>query len=209
MKKFIAVCVFLFAAYFGSSQDNDFSWYLKIQPDNEVSVSYPPGTKFYVIHATNDTVFSYRSFLTEDLYVATEDVDVVIHVSWKADADIYKSFKGSLLRGKSDYVYTHSKSNKETPNAKTVLATGGGYQSNGMKMLSSAYRYDELTEMYDAVLQFSNEIRVEIKAGSIHAYQDGLELTIEGKYLIRTISGTIKLSYDLGNAETWWVFEPK
>tara|TARA_R110000737_G_scaffold352368_1_gene398131 strand:+ start:185 stop:406 length:222 start_codon:yes stop_codon:yes gene_type:complete len=61
----------------------------------------------------------------------------------------------------------------------------------------------------NARLEFSNGIIFNYDDGKFNATLDGDYLDINGKYLIQSYLGVIKLSYSPKSGEIWWVFEPK
>jgi hypothetical protein len=83
------------------------------------------------------------------------------------------------------------------------------YESYGVSLKSKVFESKIRKGKKNARLEFSNGIIFNYDDGKFNATLDGDYLDINGKYLIQSYLGVIKLSYSPKSGEIWWVFEPK
>lgn len=189
--KTIFTILMMSLVYLGFSQNT----YLKISEDNKASVSYPPGSKFelknkhgYIILKESDTplVFKINETYTLDVFP-----------TYKLKKDIYK-----LSDGKIELVSV-AKYMNHLENGKAKSTSHG---VTGEKIITNS---KTMKGFKNIVFKLSNGITFQYTDGKYNAFlvEEGHYLHIEGKYLIKSKLGTLKLSFNPKNAETWWVFE--
>jgi len=171
--------------------------YLKITKSNEANdyEMYPPGTKFELKNEQGYIVFKN----SDDPGEINIDGDYTLYVypSWKNTADIIKLKKGRLEKVlKKTYTMPIHQYN-------TI-------QSNGVTASFKVTDSEVLKGKKNLYFELSNGITFKYIDGKYNAYlnEDGNYLNIVNKYLVKSKMGTLKLSFNPINGETWWVFEP-
>lgn len=217
MKNLVILIVSLLCAN-NTTQASDAvgSTYLKIKIDDQKEISYPPGTGFVAEDASGTTVLSPSRLEQIKEYKITEPITLWVFTAWNDEPDTYELSSGKLVLGTSRYDYdkesgfdfSRFKKRYNYSHKKEEEAYGAWKgTSNGVYITKRRFfDYDEATG-YDTSLEFSNDVVFYYRDGEVEAWQDGKTLKIEGKYLIYTNLGVIKLSYNPVNKEIWYVFE--
>ncbi len=199
--------------------------YLKIKLDNHQEISYPPGTGFVAEDASGNAVLSPSQLEELKEYTITEPITLWVFTAWSDEPDTYELSSGTLVMEESDYEYDGSnpydfgrfkkgqnsiRSNKDEDYVTSKKGkTSGAWKgtSNGLVMTQTRFfDYDNKTG-YDTSIEFNNDVVFYYRDGKAEAWQYGKSLKMEGKYLIYTNLGIIKLSYNPQNKEIWYVFE--
>ena len=191
--KITALVLCLFMTLIGYSQTT----YLKISKSdkNNDYEMYPPGTKFELKNEHGYIVFKN----SDDPGEIDIDGDYTLYVypSWKKTPDVIKLKEGRLEKVlKKTYTipiheYNTIESNGVTANFKVT-------DSEDFKGKKNLY------------FELSNGITFRYSDGKYNAYLNDEEnyLNIVNKYLVESKMGTLKLSFNPNNGETWWIFEP-
>ena len=190
--------------------------YLKITKADTTSISYPPNSKFQLTDADNTIIISnqddFKRFTINQSYTLT------VYPTYKETADTYKLSAGKLeLIDNSAYfkaLAKHNVKNKEERKEKKENDYGANtysknHFSEGLTMKKTLTPSAINEKQYNGVFEFNNGVTAKFLEGTMTATQNGNTLKIEGRYLIYTETGLIKLSFYPRNGETWWVFEPK
>lgn len=82
---------------------------------------------------------------------------------------------------------------------------GGGH---GVTAEKNLYKMASDPDRFSLDIRFSNGIHMFIGDERVEASLNGEPLKVEGKYLIQSDLGQVKISFDRSNGEIWWVFEP-
>lgn len=171
--------------------------YLKISEEDKTSVSYPPGTAFelknkhgYIILKSSETPLT---FIIDEPYMLT------VFPSYKNEKDVYKLNKGKIELVSNKTYMNHIKHEKQKFHSKGVT---------GEKNITNSKTIEDNKNI---VFNLSNGITFQYKDGKYNAYLNDPEnyLNIQGKYVIESELGTLKISFNPRNGETWWVFDPK
>lgn len=196
----------LMAISLGFSQNN----YLEItrSDSNNDAISYPPKTTFQLINEKDEVVFSDTSYTKK--FVINKAYTLSVSPPYKNDKDTYYLTRGKLeIKSNADYFKAIEKHEK-----KVVEKNNGTYiydEDDFTYGLSMKKKIEPSTlnpNIYNAKFQFNNGITVTFTDGEILATLNNEVLRIEGKYLIYSEFGLIKLSFRPSDGETWWVFEP-
>lgn len=171
--------------------------YLKITKSNKVYdyVMYPPGTKFELKNAHGYIVF--KNSENPGALDITEDHTLYVFPSWKKEADVFK-----LTEGRVEKILTSQFA--RSGHIKKSIAVNG---------VTAEYTTSDSKTMEDKknlIFKLSNGITFEYNNGKYKAYLNKEEnyLHIEGKYLIESDFGILKLSFNPSNGIVWWIFEP-
>ncbi|MFC4636358.1 hypothetical protein ACFO3O_20800 [Dokdonia ponticola] len=190
--------------------------YLKIQLDDQKEISYPPGIGFVAQDADGNTVLSPSELETIKVYKVQMPITLFVFTTWNDEPDVYEISSGTLSLGETDvdynpatkYTYGRSRKGEMYGRAKEGETYGASTMtSNGVSMTRARYFANNDKTGYNASIEFSNDVVVYYRDGELSAWQDGKDLEITGKYLIKTKEGIIKLSYRPSNKELWWVFD--
>ena len=190
--------------------------YLKIQLDDQKEISYPPGIGFVAQDADGNTVLSPSELETIKVYKVQMPITLFVFTTWNDEPDVYEISSGTLSLGETDvdynpdtkYTYGRSRKGETYGRAKEGETYGASTMtSNGVSMTRARYFVNNDKTGYNASIEFSNDVVVYYRDGELSAWQDGKDLEITGKYLIKTKEGIIKLSYRPSNKELWWVFD--
>lgn len=207
--------LFTIASVFASTDNYS---YLKIYLEDNTEISYPPGTGFVAEDEDGNTVLNPKSLEDKKIYEVKKPITLWVFTSWNEEPDVFEMNSGKLILGKSDRTY--SKKNKVDTGKKptdhysrpTDIDPESKYgkwvgNSNGLSLNTSRFFSYNMETGYDASLEFSDGTIFYYKDGKASAWKDGKDLIIEGKYMIKTNDGTIKLSYNPKTKKIWWVFD--
>lgn len=160
----------------------------------KTSISYAPNTKFEVTNKhgyiqMKNADSPYKLKIEEEGYVLT------VYPTYKKGKDIYSLSKGAvverIIATENDF-FKHSNFHNSNPK---ITGT-----KKVTKSLTKANKYN---------LEFtlSNGITFTYVDGKYNAKLNNKYLNIYGKYVIKSKLGTLKISFNPRNGETWWVFE--
>ncbi|TCK68886.1 hypothetical protein DFQ05_0396 [Winogradskyella wandonensis] len=188
----LVLCLFISIA--GYSQTT----YLKITKSNEANdyEMYPPGTEFELKNEHGYIIFKNSDDPGEI------DIDgnytLYVYPSWKDSADVFK-----LKEGRVEKVLTSSY--KENHSDEYSI------KSNGVTANYSVTDSREIEGKKNLKFKLSNGITFIYEDLKYRAYLNDEDnyIRIQGKYLIESEIGTLKLSFNPSNGVVWWVFEPK
>jgi len=82
-----------------------------------------------------------------------------------------------------------------------------GRYDGSVKVEKQLSTFDRFPYRYNVQLDFSNGVQSKYFDGTVTATQAGKDLTIDGKYLVQTKNGMLKISFDPKDGEMWYVFE--
>lgn len=191
--KLTILIVCLLITFIGHTQKT----YLKITKSNEINnyEMYPPGTKFELKNKHGYIVFKNSD---EPGKIDIDDTYILyVYPNWKKEADIFRLTEGFLEKiPTNDYSMSATKSQS--------------IKSNGATAEYVVRHSNNLEGQKNLEFKLSNGITFEYFDGNYRAYFKEKEnyLHIEGKYLIESDLGTLKLSYNSNSGVVWWVFEP-
>lgn len=203
MKTIIITVLISLSSYM--SQANDHT-YLRIVVDTETDISYPPGSGFILQDTAENNILTYAELEKQGEYEITKPMTLFVFVSWKDEPDTYELSSGILYAMKQSNT-TYWQTNYEDGEQRKYLYDRKAF-TKGLEITRSRF-FDYDGDEYDASIEFNNDVIFYYKDGKAEAWQHGKTLKIEGKYLISTQEGLIKLSYNPRNKEIWYVFEPK
>ncbi|MEQ3656309.1 MAG: hypothetical protein ABNH00_10635 [Dokdonia sp.] len=192
---FILICTFVTTIY---ANDNN-QHYLQIVLNDGVDISYPPNTGFVLQDESGSAILNPNRLKELKSYTVSKAVTLFVFPTYKSEPDVYEITSGVLYMKPAQYY----KKNQQPAR----LDTYKNMSSNGISLLRKRFfDYDTKTG-YDTSLEFSNDVVFYYRDGKAEAWQNGKTLEIEGKYLIKTTAGTLKISYNPTNKEFWYVFE--
>jgi len=172
--------------------------YLKISRSKKTNdyVMYPPGTKFELKNKHGYIVF--KNSDKPGKIEINENYTLYVFPDWKSDTDVYK-----LTEGKIEKILTSTYSNTQLKEA--------SIKTHEVIAEYSVRDSKKLKDKKNLKFELSNGITFEYNDGKYKAYlhQEENYIDIEGKYLITSDLGTLKLSFNQKNGQVWWVFEPK
>lgn len=181
--------------------------YLKITRSDAKNdfIKYPPGTTFELIDESNTVVYSDKS--TERAFIITKPYTLKVNPPYKEGSNSYYLKEGKVeIKSNADYFEAIEK-NTKTDNYGTYTYNENDF-TNGLNMKKTLEPSTVDPKKYNATFEFNNGITAVYTDGKMIAVLDGKELKVEGRYLIYSEYGLIKLSFRPSNGETWWVFEP-
>lgn len=212
----VIIIGFLFSVSTALANEDDYT-YLKIYLADNSEINYPPGTGFIAEDSEGNTVLSPKELEEKEIYEVKESITLFVFVYWKDEPDVFELNGGKLVLGRTERTFLNKKEAKKAkdhyqrPRDRRNLNGYGGVKmnSNGMTLdVSRFFDYNERTG-FDASLEFSDGTIFYYRDGKANAWNNGKDLTVEGKYKIKTAQGTIKLSYNPETKKIWWVFEKK
>jgi hypothetical protein len=172
--------------------------YLKIEKDStlESVIMYPPGTEFELKNKHGYTVL--KDNKTPRIFEIDGNYQLTVFPSYKKGKDVYYLEKGAKVILETVRLQKDQKSNSYS-------------YSNASNVKFDADITDSKTKegMKNLLLTLSNGIQFEYKDGQSKATLNGKPLTFEGKYVVKTQLGTLKVSFNPKTGEAWWVFEDK
>lgn len=192
--------------------------YLKIRMADESEINYPPGTGFIVEDEDGKTVLSPKELEEKEIYEVKEPITLYVFVYWKDEPDVFEMSDGKLILGRTERTFSNNALTKKgskaqdhyaRPSDRGTVNKYGGWTGNSNGLTLDAPRFfDYDTETgYDASLEFSDGTIFYYRDGKVNAWKNGAALEIDGKYMIKTNKGTIKLSYNPETMKIWWVFD--
>ncbi len=203
MKTFVLTLLICFSFQFSQAMEHT---YLRIIIDENTDVSYPPGSGFVLQDAKGKIVLTYAELEELGEYNITEQLTLYVFVTYKKEPDVYKLTEGTLYAIKqSDTKFL--KKSYENGEAKNYIYDRQHFTKGLEIMQSRFFGFDG--ETYNASIEFNNGVIFLYRDGKAVAWSEGKLLNIEGKYLISTDDGIIKLSYNPINKQIYYVFEPK
>ena len=189
--KTIITILMMNITYLGFTQNT----YLKISEDNKISVSYPPGTTFELKNKHGYIILKQSS--TPLVFKIDEPYTLDVFPTYKSKKDVYKLSDGKIeLVSNAEYI-NHVKKEKTASHGVT-----------GEKIITNS---KTIKGFKNIVFKLSNGITFQYTDGKYNAFlvEEQNYLNIEGRYVIRSELGILKLSFNPKNAETWWVFDPE
>lgn len=204
-KTIVTLLVLILMSNLGVAQSD----YLKITRSDAENdfIKYPPGTTFQLKDENDKIVFSdtssKRSFEIHKTYTLT------VFPSYKSTSNTYKLSRGKIeIKNNKGYYEALDMHRKESE------LDYGTYEYNkkdftrGLQMKKTLEVSTLNPKKYNGTFEFNNGIIASYNEGIMTATKEGKELNVEGRYLIYSEDGLIKLSFYPSNGETWWVFEP-
>lgn len=171
------------------------STYLKFtNTEKKTSISYAPNTKFEVKNKhgyiqMKDADSPYQLKIDDEGYTLT------VYPSYKNGKDVYTLNKGAIIeRIIAEGHKTYNYSNYAVSNTKVT----------GTKKVTKSFVKEN---KYNLEFELSNGITFTYKDGEYTSTLNDKKLEIDGKYVIESKLGTLKISFNPRNGETWWVFE--
>ncbi|GAA4961498.1 hypothetical protein GCM10023315_06910 [Algibacter aquimarinus] len=170
--------------------------YLKITENNKTSISYPPETKFVL--KNKEGYYILKESNTPLVFKIDEPYTLDVFPDYKKEKDVY-----NLTNGKIELIYNPSYDSNYIENRVK-------HESNGISLVKTTFTNSTLNEEEsNVIIEFSNGVIFSYTDEKVVAKLNGVSLHINGKYLIYSDSGIIKLSYNPKSKQIWWVFEPK
>ena len=208
--KSIATLFLLLSGLIGHGQD----YFALIKKNDQITYNYPSNVSITLIDAEGNR----RPILKDDAFDVTGDYTVEIEVPWKDGAEIVKSDGGRLElfilpeaeQQRRNFWYETRKSEEVTYNGKTYAnpeALDAAMAAKPVAVKKTITKSDLNPGTYNLSLVFSNNLIVRYDSGKISAWQNGKTLNVKGNYLVQTLEGLLKLSFEPKTGETWWVFE--
>ncbi|WP_299123818.1 hypothetical protein [uncultured Winogradskyella sp.] len=171
--------------------------YLKITKSKKANdyEMYPPGTKFELKNEQGYIVF--KNSDQPGIIEIDEDYTLYIYPTWKEDADIFE-----LTEGKVEKILADSYSEEDSDDH--------SIKSNGISANYTVSDSKEREGKKNLEFKLSNGITFIYEDDKYRAYLNEKHnyIRIEGKYLIQSEIGTLKVSFNPNNGVVWWVFEP-
>lgn len=191
MKTLITLSLLL-TAFMAQAQDN---FLTVINPDEwDSELMYPPFTKFELRNEANELVFSDQS--ANRTFKIDGNYTLKVYPSWRENADVFKLKSGRLeLR---DAIRVKSNPKKKYK----------GYSSHGITVEKELSPSQKHYGLQNVKLTFSDGVVFTYTDGDYMATLNGKQLEISDKYLIYSILGIHKVSYNPSNGKVYWVFEP-
>lgn len=172
------------------------STYLKFtNTGKNTSISYAPNTKFEVKNK-HGYIQMKNANSPYQLKIEEEGYTLTVYPSYKNGKDIYTLNKGAIIERIIAKDNTNDYSNYTISNAKVT---------SSKKVTKSLVKKNK----YNLEFELSNGIRFTYKDGKYTSTLNDKKLDIDGKYVIESKLGTLKISFNPRNGETWWVFEEK
>lgn len=212
MKKTLLTTLLWISAILLSIANTTDHHYLKIEMENNQTISYPPETGFVVEDDKGNTILSPKELKHKGTYEISSPITLYVFVSWNDVPDVYEMSRGTLSLNKTDYSYknTYGRAKKGENYGKSKSATDYGAwkgNSNGVYLMQERYFNNGDDTGFNTSLEFSNGVIFYYKNGEASAWQNGNTLIVDGKYLVQTPEGVLKISYNPSNKELWWVYE--
>jgi len=172
------------------------STYLKFtNTEKNTSISYAPNTKFEVKNK-HGYIQMKNANSPYQLKIEEEGYTLTVYPSYKNGKDIYTLYKGAIIERVFAEDNIHDNSNYTISNT-NVTGT--------KKVTKSLVKKNK----YNLEFELSNGITFTYKDGKYTSSLNDKKLDIDGKYVIESKIGTLKISFNPRNGETWWVFEEK
>lgn len=192
MKMIMIVIMSLFMANAHSQ-----STYLKFtNTENKTAISYAPNTKFEVKNE-HGYIQMKNADSPYQLKIEDEGYTLTVYPTYKKGKDVYRLNKGALV--------------ERIVTTENMLYEHANFYTNGNKVTGTKKVTKSLTKdnTYNLDFELSNGISFSYIDGKYNAKLDDQYLDVKYKYVIKSKLGTLKLSFNPRNGETWWVFEEK
>lgn len=172
--------------------------YIKFKVDDKESkyIMYPPGTKFEV-KTKEGYIQMKNSENPYKLYIESEGFRLYVYPTYKSEKDVYHLEKGASLELVLTKHFKDNDSNNLNYNHNSLT---------GLKKITDSKSLESKKNLY---FKLSNGIEFSYVDGKYNATLNNKYLDIKGKYVINSKLGTLKISFNPNNGETWWVFESK
>ena len=170
--------------------------YLKFtNTEKNTSISYAPNTKFEVKNK-HGYIQMKNANSPYQLKIEEEGYTLTVYPSYKNGKDIYILNKGAIIERIIAEDNTYEYSNYSNSNFKVT---------GRKKVTKSLVNKNK----YNLEFELSNGITFTYKDGKYTSTLNDKKLDIDSKYVIESKLGTLKISFNPRNGETWWVFEDK
>lgn len=188
MKTIVFTLVFGMYAMFSNAQNT----YLKITSIDTTTISYPPHTSFELKNELGYIVF--KNNHTPSIFLIDKPHVLTVFPSYKVGKDVYH-----LTDGKLELAEIRDYESRGTYD----------YVSNGVIANFIVSDSKKIKGSKNIVFTLSNGIIFNYTDGKYYAYLHNEEnfLNIEGKYLVESDYGILKISFNPKNGEVWWVFD--
>jgi hypothetical protein len=189
MKKIITLLIML-ASFAMQAQKT----YVKITQDNK-TVSYPPGTQFELKNPHGYIVLKYSQ--TPRVQTIDGDYELILHPDYRTEKEVVKLKKGD----KVELVLSHY-------SEKTDPGNHYGYLDQSA-ILADKQVTDSPKQKgkKNLTLKLNNGIKFVYEDGNYYAKLRKKYVDVQGKYLIETDLGTLKVSFNPDSGVVWWIFE--
>ncbi|WP_378172732.1 hypothetical protein [Aquimarina sp. SS2-1] len=201
MKYFIITILLMTSSVSKAALTLNDHYYLQIVLNDGTNVSYPPGTGFLLENKNGNNILNPSKLIELRSYKINNENTLYVFPTYKTTPDVYDITEGTLYMKLAEYI------DKKTTNQNRVKDKVKNISSNNVSLLKKRF-FDYSDENgYDTSIEFSNDVIFYFRDGKAEAWQQGETLKIEGKYIIYSKLGIIKLSYNPFNKEIWYVFE--
>ena len=172
--------------------------YLKIVkgPSLNDVIMYPPGTAFELKNKHGYIVF--KNSDTPGILDIKEEHTLYVFPDWKDEVDVFK-----LAEGRLEKILTKNYGKLSQPNYHL------NQYENQVKAKFTVSDSRNIEGEKNLDFKLNNGIAFEYFDGKFRAYLTSEDnyLHIEGKYIIESELGILKISFNPKNGRTWWVFE--
>tara|TARA_R110001632_G_scaffold43376_1_gene109949 strand:- start:100494 stop:101081 length:588 start_codon:yes stop_codon:yes gene_type:complete len=170
--------------------------YLKIHKDDtlENTISYPPGTEFELRNEHNYIIL--KDNKTPRIFEIDGNYKLIVFPSYKTEKDVYELTKGAKVELRLTKKF-------EKPANENIFYIDENSLKSEKKVTDSTIKKGKK----NLVFKMSNGIKFQYTDGTYFATYYDEYIDVVGKYVIKTKTGTLKLSFNPNNGETWWVFQ--
>lgn len=212
-------CVFILGQNLAQANSNPDYLTIVVEAENgivETVTYYPAGTTFL---AGNSKKMSADYYPNEGRAFFKGDVQLTIYPSYRKDkpeklslenkiVKLYFTDKAATAAGFGDNNKTWSMENHAPQKIERPVDKSTSFSSaNNLSAEKVVTKSEIKTGEYNVTVNFSNGIIFKYEDGKATATLKDKDLKVKGNYLVATEMGLLKVSFDSGNAELWWVFE--
>ncbi len=159
-------------------------------------IMYPPGTQFELRNPHNYIVMKYSE--TPRTVQIDGNYKLLVFPEYQSHSDVYHLTEGRVELAPTIYFGKSDKSLKSIYLNKDELKAHKKLTDSEKKPGRKNLRFE-----------LSNGIIFNYKDGNYYAKLKHTYLNIQGKYLIESEIGTLKLSFNPETGKVWWIFEEK
>lgn len=190
---YYTIPILLFLSLTISAQQGVACLHLETSDDPATSISYPPGTEFWLYDDTGEVVATDETLKSSIKLVGPHTL--LVAPTYQKDKDSYKLSAGRISMRRPDGYWKATRDH-------------GGYDGSDQPgVVRRELSPSQLPGEQNLLLALDNGLVFSYRDGVARAYLEGDELTIVGEYLVKLPFGTFKLSYNPRDAELWWVLD--
>ncbi len=173
---------------------------LKIQTED--SYYYPSNLAFEVIDEKGNTVLTEKDLEVNKPIILEGNYEITIFTTWANGKDTFKVTDEALIALEQNEKWVNIQNKKSCCSDHT--SNNNSWNVGKPKIIDTDFKANN--GVYDAIIEFENEIFFNFIDGIAKITEKGKTLELVGNYVAKTSEGFLKMSYNPETKEYWYVF---